>query len=98
MHAQRGNAVVLFTLCCVIGLTSISGIAAVGSRIVRNTNVQNGADAVALGLLLGGAAGAQRVATANSVTIDRIEQSPSEVRVWVRSGDATASATADFGG
>ena len=76
----------------------MSGITAVGSRIMRNTVAQNGADAVALGLLLGGTDGAQRVAIANSVTIDRIQQSPTEVRVWVRHGDATASATADFGG
>ena len=98
MRAQRGNALVLFTLCCVIGLASMSGIVAIGSRIVRNTTAQNGADAVALGLLIGGADGAQRVAIANSVTIENIEQSPAKVRVWVRSGDSAASATADFGG
>ncbi len=75
----------------------MTGITAVGSRIVRNLAVQNGADAVALGFLHGGGDGAQRVAIANSVTVDRIEQSRSAVRVWVRIGDATASATADFG-
>ena len=75
---------------------SIVAITHTGSELLTRQRTQHAADAVALAWVSRGSDAGQIVAQAYNATVKQVEDQAHRVRVWVRLGDHTASATAQY--
>lgn len=75
---------------------SIVAITTTGTELLLRQRTQHAADAVALAWVAGGSDAGQLVASAYNAHVKQVEDQGQRVRVWVRLGDHTASATAQY--